>query len=128
MTVEDIARVCHEVNAAYCLAWGDSSQPSWDDASDSIKESAVKGVKFRLDNPTVGAEAQHNSWLEDKKRDGWKYGPEKNEAAKEHPCFVVFDELPEFQKGKDYIFKQVVNSLRGQLSPLSDYGDHTSTQ
>mgnify|MGYP001560010111 CR=1 FL=1 len=32
MNVEDIARVCHEVNRSYCLARGDDSQMPWDKA------------------------------------------------------------------------------------------------
>lgn len=38
MTVEDIARVCHEVNRAYCRSIGDDSQVSW---------GPVKLVEFR---------------------------------------------------------------------------------
>ena len=32
MTEQEIARVCHEVNRAYCQAIGDNSQPTWEDA------------------------------------------------------------------------------------------------
>ena len=30
--IEACARAAHEANRAYCLALGDTSQPSWDDA------------------------------------------------------------------------------------------------
>ena len=29
LTLNDIARVCHEVNRAYCQALGDNSQVEW---------------------------------------------------------------------------------------------------
>lgn len=32
MTIEQIARVCHEVNRAYCESMGDTSQVPWEDA------------------------------------------------------------------------------------------------
>lgn len=32
MTEDQIARVCHEVNRAYCQALGDNSQPTWEEA------------------------------------------------------------------------------------------------
>ena len=32
MTVQDIARVAHELNKAYCESMGDHSQPDWDNA------------------------------------------------------------------------------------------------
>ena len=32
LNIEKIAKACHEVNRAYCLALGDTSQPAWEDA------------------------------------------------------------------------------------------------
>lgn len=121
MTVEDIAQAAHEINQAYCLSLGDDSQPDWADAPDWQKESAITGAKFHLTNLDAGPEASHNNWLEEKKKEGWKYGATKDVEKKEHPCYVVFDQLPEFQKTKDFLFRQVVHSLMFHLSPLSDY-------
>ena len=44
MKPEQIARVCHEVNRAYCRAIGDESQPAWEDAPDWQQRSAVLGT------------------------------------------------------------------------------------
>ena len=41
---EYIAKVCHEVNRAYCMSQGDGSQPRWEDAPDWQKQSAISGV------------------------------------------------------------------------------------
>jgi hypothetical protein len=35
----------------------------------------------------------------------------KNPDAKEHPCFVPYDELPAEQRTKDYLFQAVVRAL-----------------
>ena len=46
--------------------------------------------------------------------DGWIYGPLKSEKEKTHPCIVPFVELSTEQKAKDYIFRQIVHSLKGE--------------
>ena len=108
--INAIARLCHEVNRAYCKSIGDDSQPSWDDAPEWQKMSSIDGVIFSLNNPDANPSESHECWLKDKENDGWTYGPVKNVEKKEHPCFVPYDELPEKQKTKDYIFKAVVNT------------------
>lgn len=108
----NIARVCHEVNRAYCAALGDHSQPSWEDAPGWQRQSAITGVNFTIENPDAPPSASHDSWLAEKRADGWKFGPVKNPDAKEHPCFVPYEELPTEQKAKDYIFQAVVRALQ----------------
>lgn len=115
MKVSDVARVCHEVNRQYCLATGDSSQPSWEDAPEWQKSSAVNGVRFHLDNPGASPSASHESWLAQKEAEGWKYGAVKNPETKEHPCFVPYDELPIEQRAKDYIFSSIVRELAAEI-------------
>jgi hypothetical protein len=34
----------------------------------------------------------------------------KDTELKKHPCIVPFDELPEKQRAKDYIFRQIIHS------------------
>ena len=109
--LQQIARVCHEANRAYCAALGDHSQVAWEDAPEWQRESAVEGVKFIIENPRAGPDSSHRSWLEQKEADGWKYGPVKDPAKKEHPCFVPYEELPVEQKAKDYIFGAIVRAL-----------------
>ena len=109
--VDAIAEACHEANRLYCVSIGDESQPTWADAPEWQKQSAIKGVQFVLDNPEAPLSAQHESWLAEKEAQGWKYGPVKDEELKEHPCFLPYDELPEEQKLKDQLFRDTVNSF-----------------
>lgn len=112
MTTLQIAQVAHEINKAYCESIGDNSQPSWADAPEWQKSSAINGVEFHLANPDASPSASHDSWLKQKQEEGWKYGKVKNAETKEHPCFVPYDELPVSQRSKDFLFKQIVHSLR----------------
>lgn len=109
--VEIIAKACHEVNRAYCLALGDGSQPSWEDAPQWQKDSAVLGVRLHVNDPNAGPQASHESWMAQKLADGWEYGPTKDPEAKLHPCIVPFNELPVEQQAKDFIFRAVAHAL-----------------
>ena len=63
-------------------------------------------------NPGSEPSHSHEEWLKEKAATGWKYGPVKDLAKKEHPCFVPYDELPPEQKAKNALFVGVVNALR----------------
>ena len=109
--IERIAMVCHEVNRIYCESIGDNSQPGWAFAPDWQKKSAINGVKFHIDNPNSTPKDSHKSWLKEKEKNGWKYGPKKDVENKLHPCMIPYDELPENQKIKDSFFTVIVKSF-----------------
>ena len=111
----DIAKKCHEINRAYCAALGDTSQLPWDQAPEWQRQSAINGVQFHIEHPDAGPDASHNSWLEEKRSAGWKFGPVKDADKKEHPCFVPYDQLPAEQKAKDHLFKQTVDLELGRI-------------
>lgn len=115
---EIIARVCHEANRALCIAFGDQSQPAWDEAPQWQRDSAIKGVRFHLDNPNAGPEASHTAWMADKLAAGWTWGSTKDPEAKKHPCLVPFHELPAEQQAKDHIFRAIVHA-HAKPSPCS---------
>lgn len=112
MKVLAIARVAHLINAAYCASLGDTSQPSWEDAPEWQRESAVNGVNMHLANPDATPEQSHESWLAQKVEAGWVYGDVKDADAKTHPCCVPFAELKPEQKAKDFLFRGVVHALK----------------
>lgn len=112
MRIEKIAKVAHEVNKAYCESLGDCSQPSWQDAPDWQKDSIVRGVKYHLENSEVTPAQSHENWRFEKFDQGFVYGEVKDEVAKTHPCCVPYEDLPDSQKAKDFIFRQIVHSLK----------------
>lgn len=117
LNVERIARVCHEVNRAYCISQGDTSQPTWDDAPQWQKESAMSGVAAIVAKPDTTPEQSHEGWMAQKEADGWTYGTVKDADLKTHPCFVPYGDLPIAQRTKDYLFGAVVRSLA--FSPVN---------
>ncbi|MCF8566895.1 hypothetical protein LLE49_19435 [Alicyclobacillus tolerans] len=108
---EMIAALCHEVNRAYCQSIGDNSQPSWNDAPEWQKQSAIAGVKFHMENETT-PEQSHESWMKQKIDDGWVYGEVKDPELKTHPCMVPYNQLPQEQRSKDYLFKAICDFYR----------------
>src|SRR5574337_1577156 len=112
MKVIDVAKICHDVNRAYCISIGDNSQESWDNAPEWQKQSVLEGVKIIFNNELYTPEQLHENWMTMKLNNGWKYGAIKDVWEKEHPCLVPFYQLPHEQKIKDYLFISVVNSLR----------------
>jgi hypothetical protein len=112
--VEEIAKACHEANKAYCESIGDTSQPSWEDAPEWQRNSAIDGVKNVIDGVVTSPEQSHESWMKEKVDNGWKFGEVKNPETKEHPCIVPYEELPEEQKKKDDIFFGIVNEMTGK--------------
>lgn len=109
VALEACARAAHEANRAWCLAHGDTSQPSWDDAPEWQRSSALKGVAGALAGNTP--EQSHAGWLAEKVATGWKFGPVKNPEAREHPCMVPYLMLPPEQRVKDSIFIGTVRAM-----------------
>ena len=108
MNVEQIARVAHETNKAFCETIGDLTQKPWPEAEQWQRDSAIKGVEFLIANPQAPASATHDDWVRQKEADGWKFGEVKDPIAKTHPCMVPYEELPIEQRLKDYLLRHIV--------------------
>ncbi len=113
---EQIAKICHEANRAYCQTLGDDSQLPWEEAPGWQRASAILGVSFHLANPGSKPKDSHNEWLKEKEVTGWKYGSIKDPIKKEHPCIMPYEKLPDSQKAKDSLFIGVVNALRDYVT------------
>lgn len=47
------------------------------------------------------AENVHDVWAVGRIAEGWTYGPVRDDAKKETPCLVPYNELPESERGFD---------------------------
>jgi hypothetical protein len=43
----------------------------------------------------------HDVWAQERLRQGWTYGPRRDDERRRHPCLVPYDELPDSEKQFD---------------------------
>jgi len=56
------------------------------------------------------AENTHEQWAKQRMSEGWTYGPTRNDARKEHPDLVPYDQLSEAEK--EYDRKTALEALK----------------
>src|SRR5688572_1069230 len=56
------------------------------------------------------AENTHEVWARQRMSDGWKYGPKRDDARKEHPGLVPYADLTESEK--EYDRKTALEALK----------------
>ena len=66
-----------------------------------IDTSGIVLTKDILDLTELLAENTHDTWAVQRLREGWCYGPKRDDARKEHPCLIPYKELPESEKEYD---------------------------
>lgn len=43
----------------------------------------------------------HEVWAANRIKEGWKYGPTRDDLKKTHPCLVPYEQLPDSEKDYD---------------------------
>lgn len=116
--VEALAAAAHSAWYAYTvLALGEPGEP-WETAPEWQKSSMRHAVRFwdELDVFNIPFEkvcaASHVAWMNLRKREGWTWGPVKDEVKKEHPCMVAYEDLPQAQRKKDAVVMRAYMALR----------------
>ena len=77
--------------------WGMSYQP---------KPISTEGVDLPLALLPLTerlAENSHDLWAAQRLAQGWRFGPQRNDSQKLHPCLVPYADLPESEKEYDRI-------------------------
>ena len=60
------------------------------------------------------AENNHDHWARKRLDEGWRYGPERNDAEKTHPGLVPYGDLSESEK--EYDRKTVVEAIKAIMA------------
>ncbi len=82
-------------------------QPAPIDASAVVLPAELQGLTERL------AENAHDLWARQRFKEGWSWGPKRDDAAKKHPCLVPYAQLPESEK--EYDRQAALGTLRAIL-------------
>ena len=43
----------------------------------------------------------HEVWAKNRMNEGWRYGEQRDDRLKTHPCLIPYEELPEEEKNYD---------------------------
>ncbi len=60
------------------------------------------------------AQNAHDIWASERLRDGWTFGPARDDTKREHPCLVPYAQLSE--RERDYDRTMVIGSIRAILA------------
>jgi len=66
-----------------------------------IDTSSVKLSSDLLELTELLAKNTHDIWAKQRIAEGWRYGTERNDTKKLHPCLVPYEDLPESEKEYD---------------------------
>lgn len=111
--LEAIAEMCYNANNAFCIIQNEETpRTEWSKVTAKVKKQYVSGVKFRIDNPHLGADSIHNEWLKEKELDGWEYGETKSVKRKVSPRIVPYDKLSQQDRKKHILFYNIVDMLK----------------
>lgn len=109
--LDAIARTVHEALRGWAAAHGQHDIPGWDAAPDWMHASTRESVLHALENGGADGRSQHDQWLAQKTRDGWRHGPVKDSAAKTHPLMIPYEQLPEWERRKDALINALARAL-----------------
>lgn len=60
------------------------------------------------------SENTHEVWSAQRIKDGWTYGPKRDDTSKQHPCLVPYDQLPDSEK--EYDRQTAVGALKAVVA------------
>lgn len=66
-----------------------------------IDTSRIKLTKSILQLTEVLARNAHEVWAAQRLADGWTFGPQRDDARKQHPCLIPYEQLPDSEKQYD---------------------------
>jgi hypothetical protein len=79
-------------------------------ADDGVPFTFTPADVERLERP------EHDRWYAERRKQGWRYGPVRDEGKKQNPAMLPWDELPEAERTKDR------NAVRRLTDVLADVG------
>lgn len=75
------------------------------------RRETVGPFAFRPAEIETLAESEHARWADERRRNGWRYGPRRDDTRRVHPGLVAWPLLPEEQRDKDRLFIRALPAL-----------------
>lgn len=113
MTSAEIAQVGYEVSQAFLAANG-ITVPNWSSLDSAVKGALTADAEEFIENGPSAIQ-RHDVNITSLKTAGWTYGTTEDPAKKQSPLIVPFASLPDVEKQKLEIFRQVCISLTAEL-------------
>ena len=116
MDLMKMARAVNDANTNLCVDFNKQDcQEYWDTIPDEAKQvsmcAVIDIVYAYFNNEPLTAKQMHNMWMDAKKDQGYVYGKVKDFDAKTHPLLVPYEKLPDYEKFKDILVINIVNSM-----------------
>jgi hypothetical protein len=73
-------------------------------------------IRFSDRDAETLAIMEHRRWMIEKYANGWRYGTERKNEFKIHPCLQPWEKLPDDEKGKDYDIIEFMTTLLNKAS------------
>ncbi len=71
-------------------------------------------MEFQEEQATRMAEMEHESWCEGRRKEGWRWGAEKDAERRTNPALLPWEELPESEREKNRAFIRGLPRLLAQ--------------
>jgi hypothetical protein len=75
-----------------------------------IDSSHIKLSNEILELTELLARNAHDHWAKQRMSEGWNFGPNRDDARKENPCLVAYEQLPDSEK--EYDRKTAMETLK----------------
>ncbi len=97
---EDNRAAARRIPAALALAGLrlEGGEASSEEASSESVAAIRKHLEYHLERL---AEAEHDGWMDQRLRSGWRHGKKRDDPARRHPALVPYAELPDADQDKD---------------------------
>jgi hypothetical protein len=106
----DLALIAYDAVRRLALLYGDDD-PEWDDLSEDEQQLFLQVVREYHDQPERPADALHAAWVDRRLSEGWRYAPDVDVRAKQHPYMVPFAKLSDHDQACVRLTVNVIVSL-----------------
>lgn len=80
------------------------------------------------DDVETMAMVEHDRWSWEKRLNGFRYAPVRDDNSKRHNCLILYDELPELEKEKDRILVRMIPLLLQDIGFIPCPLDHQQAE